>query len=69
LTKPFDLYDAVQFLRADLIWSPDFDSVRLALADLLQAVGENLAAEEVKKLEPALSKVVTNLNESTEWDC
>jgi hypothetical protein len=69
LTKPFDLYDAVQFLRADLIWSPDFDSVRLGLADLLQAVGENLAAEEVKKLEPALSKVVTNLNESTEWDC
>jgi hypothetical protein len=69
LTKPFDLYDAVQFLRADLVWSADFESVRLGLADLFQAVGENLSADEIKKLEPALSKVVTALNESTEWDC
>ena len=69
MTKPFDLYDAVQFLRADLVWSPDFENVRLGLADLFQAVGENLSADGIKKLEPALSKVVTNLNESTDWDC
>lgn len=69
MTKPFDLYDAVQLLRADLVWSKDFDSVRLGLADLFQLVGENLSADEIKKLEPALSTVVNKLTESTEWDC
>jgi len=60
LIKPFDLDEAITFLRAPLEWSDDFDSIRDSLANLLQQV-QSCNTEEIKKLEPALSHLVGDL--------
>ena len=60
-TKPYDLSAAIDFLRADLDWSDDFDSVRDSLAELLEAVGQNLTANQVSKLDPALAVFIGDL--------
>jgi len=61
LTKPFDLYDTVQLLRGDLVWSTDFEAVRKPLANLLESVGENLTAVEIEKIDSALNQVLNAL--------
>lgn len=61
MTKPFDLYDTVQLLRGDLVWSADFEAVRKPLANLLESVGENLTAVEIEKIDSALNQVLNAL--------
>jgi hypothetical protein len=63
MTKPFNLYEAIQLLQADLVWSDDFDSIKDSLAMLLQTIGQNLNAKEINKLEPALGYLIADLTE------
>jgi len=65
LTKPFDLYDSVQLLRGDLVWSSDFEAIRKPLANLLESIGENLTAVEITKIDFALNLVLNALWEET----
>lgn len=59
-TTPFRVSDAIDHLKADLVWSDDFDSVRDSLAMLLEKVLE-LPAYQVAKLEPALAWFLDDL--------
>ena len=61
MTKPFDLYDTVQLLRGDLVWSNDFEAVRKPLANLLESIGESLTAAEISKIDFALNQVLNAL--------
>ena len=65
MTKPFDLYDSVQLLRGDLVWSSDFEAIRKPLANLLESIGENLTAVEITKIDFALNLVLNALWEET----
>ena len=55
--KPFDVDDAIALLRADLIWSADFEGVREELACLLDAI-RFLPQKHIDRIEPALTELV-----------
>ena len=56
------LWDAIAHLRADLVWSDDFDAVRDNLALLLEQIATFLPdSERRKNLEPALSWLIADL--------
>ena len=61
MTKPFALHDAATFLRSDLVWSDDFDSVRDSLATLLETIQHTSTPAAIEKLEPALSNFIADL--------
>ena len=51
---------ASRYLRADLVWSDDFDAVRDRLADLLEQIS-HLPKETQDKLQPALNNLIFDL--------
>lgn len=42
-----DCLNAASFLRQDLVWSSDFDNIRIYLADLLRAEGREVSPDPV----------------------
>jgi hypothetical protein len=68
MTNPFKLYETITFLKADLVWSDDFDAIRDSLANLLQAMSQNFTVKEIEKLEPALTQFIADLTESESWE-
>jgi len=59
--NPFDLVSAVSMLRADLVWSSDFEAVREPLADLLEQI-QYLDAVSLDSLSPAMRKLTERIN-------